>query len=72
MSGNTTNCRPRIIERGVIYTLEEFKYCTKWGDHAMRTARRNGLPVHYLGGRAFVRGDDFFAYIDKLDADSGS
>jgi hypothetical protein len=38
----------------------------------MRVARRQGLKVHYLGGRAFVQADDFFAYLSKLDADQQS
>jgi hypothetical protein len=72
MSGNTTNKNQGTIELGVLYPIEEFKRRTGFGSHAMRTARRNGLKVRYVGGRAFVRGDDFLSYIDKLDADEQS
>lgn len=58
------------IKRGEFYQLGTFKGKTGWGTHAMRTARRNGLRVRYLGGRAFVHADDFFAYLDRLDAAS--
>jgi hypothetical protein len=60
--------RTNAIEPGLFYGIEEFKRQTRWGAHAMRTARRNGLRVRYLGGRAFVHADDFFAYLNKLDA----
>jgi hypothetical protein len=60
--------RTNAIEPGLFYGIEEFKKQMKWGAHAMRTARRNGLRVRYLGGRAFVHADDFFAYLDKIDA----
>ena len=58
---------PGTIERGVFYRLDEFQNCMKWSRHATRTARNQGLRVHYMGGRAYVNGDDFFAYLDKLD-----
>jgi len=58
---------PAAIEPGHIYPLDAFKQITKLGNHAMRTARRKGLKVRYLGGRAFVHSDDFFTYLETLD-----
>jgi hypothetical protein len=72
MSRKTTSIPTGVIEPGALYQIEEFKRRTGFGNHAMRTARRNGLKVRYLGGRAFVHADDFFAYINKLDADQQS
>jgi hypothetical protein len=72
MSPKTNNIYPGTVEPGVLYQIEEFKRRTGFGSHAMRSARRNGLRVRYLGGRAFVYADDFFTYIDKLDADQQS
>jgi len=55
------------IEPGVLYPLPLFKQITGFGNHAMRTARANGLKVRRLGGRAFVHGTDFLGYVDSLD-----
>ena len=54
------------IEPHCLYKLTEFKQLTGLGAHAMRTARRNGLRVRYLGGKAFVHSDDFFEYLEKI------
>jgi hypothetical protein len=55
------------IERGQIYRLDHFKEASGLGFHAMRTARAQGLRVRYLGGKAFVLGDDFLDYVLSLD-----
>ncbi len=60
------------IQSGTVYPLEAFKRLTGFGNHAMRTARRNGLKVRYVGGRGFVDADDFHAYLRALDAQSGA
>ena len=57
---------------GTLYPLPTFQEFTGFGRHAMRTARRQGLRVRYLGGRAFVHADDFFDYLSKLDCESGA
>jgi hypothetical protein len=62
---------PGTIERGVFYTLPEFQNRIRWNRHAMRQARKAGLRVRYMHGRAYVLGDDLFAYIDTLDDEAG-
>ncbi len=57
------------IMPGAFYPLQEFKRIMNFRETAMRTARRQGLRVRYIGGRGFVHADDFFAYLRKLDAD---
>jgi len=53
-----------------VYTLKEAKSLTGWGTWALRTARNNGLKVHYRGNRGFVSGRDLAAYLtgDSSDA----
>lgn len=46
-----------------MYSLPEIKARLGWGDHAMRTARRNGLKVQYVAGRGYVYGKDAIDYI---------
>ena len=58
---------PSLIERDALYHEAEFRSRMGWGRHAMRTARRQGLKVRYLGGRAYVAGSDFFSYLDAMD-----
>ena len=58
---------PGTIEHGVFYTLAEFQNRVRWNRHAMRQARKAGLRVRYMHGRAYVHGDDLFAYLNKLD-----
>ena len=63
---------PAAIAPGMLYPLAVFKQLTGFQAHAMRTARRNGLKVRYIGGRAFVHADDFFSYLEKLDREQTS
>ena len=54
------------IERDKIYPLRVFEEATGWGRHALRQARRAGLKTITAGGRKYVRGEDFFAYMASL------
>lgn len=54
------------IEEGTVYPLDDFKSRTRWSDHAIRTARRNGLKVTVAGGIGFVSGTDFLVYLANL------
>ena len=63
----TAQAPPLAIEKGKVYPLAEFVRIVHFGRHAMRAARKRGLRVRYSGNRAFVFGDDFFAYLDTLD-----
>jgi hypothetical protein len=59
-----------VIRAGELYPVEEAKRRLGWGSHAMRTARRAGLPVHYYSGRAFVIGDEVIAFIREQGTSS--
>lgn len=61
---NTRELAP--IESGCTYPLDEFARRSGLGRHALREARRKGLKVKRLGGRAYVRGDDFDEFIASL------
>lgn len=54
---------PGVIEAGAVYTLEELKRRSGCGSWALRQMRRAGLPVKYLGGRGFIRGEDFISHV---------
>ncbi len=51
------------IEPHVLYPLQEFKRRVGWGQHALRTAKANGLTVRYTANRGYVHGKDFIAYV---------
>ncbi len=53
-----------------LYTLQRAKIVLGWGDVAMRTARRAGLPILYLGRGGFVRGQDIIDYVNGNAADA--
>lgn len=63
----TTESRkaPGFVEPGVLYRLEEAMGRLGWADAAMRTARRNGLKVMYLGNRGYVMGEELIGYISR-------
>lgn len=46
-----------------LYALEEFQQRVGLGRGAMREARRGGLRVRYVHGRAFVLGADWMEYV---------
>ena len=52
-----------VIRRDAIYRVDELKERMGWRDAAFRAARRRGLKVHHVGKRAYVLGEDLFAYI---------
>lgn len=59
------------IESGRVYQLFEFMKLAGIGRHAFRTARDNGLRVIRTAGRCYVRGDDWFDYLDKVAEQQG-
>ena len=59
-----------VIRPGEIYPLEVFKKLAGFGAHAMRQARRNGLRVRRVNGRAFVHADDFARYLEVHGGDT--
>lgn len=52
------------IEPHVLYPLTVLQERTGFGNDAMRTARSKGLRVMYAGGRGYVLGRDFIAYLE--------
>jgi len=64
---SVTSTPPAPIKPGTLYPIRLFKTLSGLGTHALRTARRNGLKIHYTGGRAFIYSDDFFEYLRRLD-----
>ena len=62
---------PGVVSRYEVYTLDEFKRRTGLSEAALRTARRSGLKVDYRQGRAFVRGESWYAYLAAELPESG-
>ena len=62
-----------VIQRGCVYPKPVFLKLaggrTPWTDTAWKTARRNGLRTVETAGRAYVTGDDFHDYIDRIAAE---
>lgn len=48
-----------------LYTIDELKRRLGWGDHAWRTARREGLPVRRIGKRGYVSGRAVIEWIES-------
>jgi hypothetical protein len=59
--------QPAGIEPDQVYRLDQFMALSGLGIAAMRTARRGGLPVLYVGNRGFVRGSDFHAWLGSRE-----
>lgn len=51
------------------YTLPGFMERSGMGRQAMASARRKGLRVIRIAGRAFVRGRDFNEFLGRLSGD---
>jgi hypothetical protein len=54
------------IDSQQTYPLEAFMRASGLGRHSMRAARRLGLRVIRIGGRAFVRGADFAQFLTTV------
>ena len=57
-----------VIEPGRVLTLAEFLARVGWGVSAWRAARLDGLQPVKIGRRAYIRSDDFLAYVDRVAA----
>jgi hypothetical protein len=60
-----------------MYTLAEIQTRLGLGTHALREARRHGLPVRRIGRRSYVLGKDFLAFAagrktDQSDGDGAA
>ncbi len=60
MARTTEHLAP--IYASAVYPLADFRQRTGLGKDAMREARRNGLVVRRIHGRAFVLGSDWLTY----------
>lgn len=69
MPTNSSNNTLEPVRPATLYPLPIFQTITGLGDHAMRTARNNGLRVRRLGGRAYVWSGDFFEYLNLTGTD---
>ena len=56
------------IRDDTTYPLALFQRTAGIGKHALSQLRRRGLKVIRTGGRAFVRGRDFSAFLATLDS----
>lgn len=63
---------PIGIERNTVYPIAAFCAIVAWNKAAMRSARRAGLPVYYVGNRAFIRGADFIEWIGTRPTEAPS
>ncbi|MFV0443670.1 MAG: hypothetical protein ACK5Q5_08880 [Planctomycetaceae bacterium] len=59
--------RPGVIERGAVYSLDEFLLRTGLSTAAYKQARRAGLRVRRAHKRAFIIGDDWLSYLESRD-----
>lgn len=53
------------------YPLEVFRAASGMQDWSMRKARRSGLRVVYVGGRGWVLGKDWIAYLEQHGRSEG-
>ena len=51
------------------YVMTTFMKMVGWQRHAMKQARLKGLKVVRVGGRCFVRGCDFSAWLGQIGDD---
>lgn len=58
-----SNAVSGVIRADEIYTIDEFKRRLRIRDATLRAARRAGLSVRYVHGRAFVFGRDWIEYV---------
>ena len=61
----STSQTPGLIEPETLYELNEAMARTGWGKTSFRSARRQGLPVKYLGRKAYVLGSDLIDFIQN-------
>ena len=65
MPPSTIQSSSGSIRADELYTLPAVEKRLGFGVTAMRTARRNGLPVRYIGRKGFVAGKDLLEYFER-------
>lgn len=61
-----------IVEVDAVYQKAEFLSRVGLGEAAFRSARRAGLKVAYVHGKAYIRGRDWLDYLDGKLSPQGS
>lgn len=56
---------PGVISRDESYTVGEFRSRVRMKDYAWRQVVKDGLKVIPVGRRHFVRGQDWFEFLEK-------
>ena len=65
-SAEKTPSGEQVVQADAAYTLNEFRRRTGLGQAAMRSARKAGLAVIYVGGRGFVMGKSWLDHLTEL------
>ena len=64
----TTPRSPGVISRNEAYGVAEFRSRVRMKDFAWRQVVKDGLRVIAVGRRHFVRGEDWFAFLERKAA----
>ena len=62
----------QAIMGGCGYSLTAFSKASGLGKNALRSARRQGLPVHYHGNAGFILADEFLEWLAKRPTTASS
>ena len=62
----------QAIKAGCCYSLKAFSKASGLGKNALRSARRQGLPVHYHGNAGFILADEFLEWLAKRPTTASS
>lgn len=63
--------KPKLapIDPNTLYPLKIFHEISGLGQFALTRAQKDGLPVHSQGGRKYVLGSEFIAFIQSQKKD---
>lgn len=64
-TGTINSAKATEIVADGVYALQEFRRRTGLGVHALRMARRGGLPVRRIGRQSFILGRDWLNFVAK-------
>lgn len=59
-----------VIEPSNLYPLATFQKLSGMGRAALRSARRAGLEIKYVGGRAYILGKAFIDFVQANGKES--
>jgi len=69
VSARDNNVAPILADAA--YPLDVFRAATGMQEWSMRKARRSGLRVVYVGGRGWVLGKDWIAFLERKGRSEG-